>query len=173
MKFIRRLERWLLTVSATLLTILLLTSVPASAEVMKAPVETNRPTRAIESQLICQCGCTMVVEVCDCGTAENMRKDILSKMNSGMSDKQILADYMTQYGEKVLAYPEKKGFNWAAWITPFVAIVAGAALLYFILRNWVRSFNRSDAAAAPSVRLSQEEERLYDSKLQDVIKKHF
>lgn len=153
--------------------LLVLVSVPASAEVMKPPVEINRPTRAVEQQLICQCGCTMVVDVCDCGTAENIRKDILNKMNSGMSNQQVLAAYIAQYGEKVLAYPEKKGFNLTAWIIPFVAIAAGAALLYFILRNWVRSFQRSEAAAPASTKLSQEEEKLYDSKLQDVIKKHF
>ncbi len=145
----------------------------ASAQVMKPPVEINRPTRAVEQQLICQCGCTMVVDVCDCGTAENTRKDILAKMNSGMSNQQILAAFMAQYGEKVLAYPEKKGFNWAAWITPFAAIIAGATLLYFILRNWVRSSRRSEAAAPQAGRLSEEEGKIYDSKLQDVLKKHF
>lgn len=94
-------------------------------------------SKDIQKELMCQCGCTMIVDVCDCETANQIRAKITELMNQGQGKDQILAYFVGQYGEKMLASPTKKGFNLVAWILPFAAVLASGAALFFILRAWV------------------------------------
>lgn len=93
-------------------------------------------SKDVQKELMCQCGCTMIVDVCDCEIANQIRAKITELMDQGQGKDQILAYFVGQYGEKMLASPTKKGFNLLAWILPFVAVVVGGTALFFILRAW-------------------------------------
>ncbi len=110
----------------------------------------------LDDELICQCGCTMVVGNCSCGTADQMRAAILEKINTGMSKGQILSYFVSQYGERILAAPTKKGFNLMAWIIPFLAVGGGGAVVYVLLSGWViparrREEEEPDSTSSPSM----------------------
>lgn len=102
----------------------------------------------IQAGLICQCGCTMVVADCECDTANAMRDGISEFIAQGMTKDEILAAFVAQYGETVLAEPTKKGFNLAAWILPISALVAGAGLIAILLTFWIRARKGREAALA-------------------------
>ena len=51
----------------------------------------------IGANLMCQCGCTMVLSSCDCGTAEQMRGEIRSMIDQGKTKDDIL-NYYTAHG---------------------------------------------------------------------------
>ena len=91
----------------------------------------------IGANLMCQCGCTMVLSSCDCGTAEQMRGEIRSMIDQGKTKDDILNYYVGKYGEKVLAAPVAQGFNLSAYITPFAVILLGAGVIALIARQWV------------------------------------
>ena len=91
----------------------------------------------IGANLMCQCGCTMVLSSCDCGTAEQMRGEIRDLLGQGKSKTDIVNYYVSKYGEKVLAAPVAQGFNLSAYITPFAAILVGASVIGLIVRQWV------------------------------------
>ncbi len=93
-------------------------------------------SKDIEKELMCQCGCTMVVDICECDTANQIRARITELIDQGQDKDQIIASFVSQYGEKMLSSPPKKGFNLVAWILPFAAVAAGGAALFFILRVW-------------------------------------
>ncbi len=95
-------------------------------------------SKDVEKELMCQCGCTMVVDVCDCETANQIRAKITEMMNQGQSKDQIVGYFVKQYGEKMLSSPPKKGFNLIAWVVPFAAVVVGGTSLFFVLRAWAR-----------------------------------
>ena len=126
--------RWFVITTLLLLVVLL----PATA--VYAAVD----TKDVEKELMCQCGCTMVVDVCDCGTADQMRDKIAGMLSDGQDKGSIVAYFVDQYGEKVLATPTKQGFNLVAWIGPFVAVLAGGTGLFFLLRAWSRKGRRTD-----------------------------
>ncbi|MBI4180395.1 MAG: cytochrome c-type biogenesis protein CcmH [Chloroflexi bacterium] len=95
----------------------------------------------IAQQLICQCGCTLTLANCshgECMSRDAMNTLIEQKLSQGQSEKQVIAFFVAQYGEQVLASPPKRGFNLVAWIAPFVAILAGAAIIIFAMREWVK-----------------------------------
>lgn len=95
-------------------------------------------SKEVESELICQCGCNMVVDVCDCDTANQIRTKIATLISQGQDKNQILASFVSEYGEQMLAAPPKNGFNLVAWVAPFAAVAAGGTGLFFALRAWAR-----------------------------------
>jgi cytochrome c-type biogenesis protein CcmH len=102
---------------------------------------------AIQQNLMCQCGCTMVLYSCDCGTAEQMRGEIKTMLSEGKTQQQVLDSYVSKYGEKVLAAPTKQGFNLSAYITPFAGIVVAGGSVLLVLRRWVFRGKKAVAAA--------------------------
>jgi len=80
----------------------------------------------------------MVVDVCDCEQANQIRAKITEMIDQGQNKDQIVAYFVGQYGEKMLSAPTKRGFNLVAWVVPFAATAAGATALFFILRAWSR-----------------------------------
>ena len=102
-----------------------------------SPTLADSSVDEVSAGLVCQCGCTMIVNVCTCETADQMRQIISTKLSAGQTPSQIWDYFVSQYGEKVLAAPTKEGFNLTAWVTPFIAIAAGFGFLYLILKEWV------------------------------------
>lgn len=105
------------------------------------PAETT--VSSVEKNLMCTCSCTMALYTCECGTSEEMRSDVQEMIDKGMDKDQILASYVGQYGEKILSAPTKEGFNLAAWITPFLAIVVFGGVLYKVLHRWSKKQNQT------------------------------
>src|SRR5574341_2376715 len=91
----------------------------------------------IGANLMCQCGCTMVLSTCDCGTGEQMRGEIRAMLDQGKTKADIIDFYVGKYGDKVLSAPKAEGFNLSAYITPFIAILLSALAIGLIVRQWV------------------------------------
>lgn len=103
-----------------------------------SPVMADSPTvSSIAKQLICPWNMVLA----DCTNPDHrgpMIALIEQKLAQGQSETEIIQFFVAQYGEQVLATPPKKGFNLMAWMTPFVAILAGAAVIALVLRTWVK-----------------------------------
>lgn len=126
----------------------------------------------VERNLICQCGCTMVVNVCTCSWADQARADIENKLKQGITKEQIIREYVNQYGEKILSAPTKKGFNLTAWLTPFIAVLVGGCILFVLFRRWVRMPGSGPAEADTVVAIPPEEEARYRARLEDELRKN-
>lgn len=111
-----------------------------------SPALADSELDTIQQNLMCQCGCTMVLYSCDCGTAEQLRGEIKTMLGEGKTQQQILDYYVAKYGQKVLAAPTKEGFNLSAYIMPFAGIVAAGGSIFLVLRQWV--FRGKKAVAA-------------------------
>ena len=97
------------------------------------------PLDRVTEQLICDCGCSnLTVRNCTCGRADQVRADVTSRLQNGEKPDQILAAYVEEYGEQILAAPTRKGFNLVGWTLPFAAVLVGTALLVLVLRRWAR-----------------------------------
>ncbi len=124
----------------------------------------------VSSQVICQCGCTLVLENCtheECHSRDNMTALIAQQLEQGKSEEEIVQLFVTQYGEQVLASPPKKGFNLTAWILPFASILFGAAVIYVLIRKWVRTGQYSPVAVKPE---ADESDADYERRLEAELK---
>ncbi len=125
---------------------ILLAFVLSAVLLSTAPVLADSATVSeIADELICQCGCTMVLSNCthaECSSRSAMTAIIGQKLDQGESKEQIIDYFVRQYGEQVLSSPPKTGFNLVAWLLPFAAIMAGGVVIYLSLKAWVRRGSR-------------------------------
>ena len=129
-------------------------------------------SKDVERELMCQCGCSMVVNVCDCGTANEIRAKITELIDQGQNKGQIVDYFVGKYGEAMLAAPSKKGFNLVAWILPFVAVVVAGTGLFFILKTWVLKGKAGvEEPDAPAVPVSNDEADQYRGRLEEELKR--
>ncbi len=128
-----------------------------------SPVMASGIVDEIGTNLMCQCGCTMVLNTCECGTAEQMRGEIRTMVDQGKTKDDVLNFYVAKYGDKVLSAPKAEGFNLSAYITPFAVILASALAIGLIVRQWVlRTRGATEEpvlAAAPTSPASPDELR--------------
>jgi len=103
----------------------------------------------IEKQLICMCGCGMLLSSCQCSTAEEFRQEIQTKLDQGVPPEQIIQGFVTRYGETVLAAPTKSGFNLTAWITPFAALILGMTVLFLVIRTFSQRYRDKGGTNIP------------------------
>lgn len=94
----------------------------------------------LENALMCKCDdkCGKVLINCTCDTSKKTRKDLVMKLESGLTVEQVIQGYVEKYGETILSAPTKNGFNLTAWITPFAAIVVGGFGVRKVIRSWTR-----------------------------------
>lgn len=128
-----------------------------------APAHADSPTVGdISKELICQCGCLMVLGNCshaECASREGMTALIKQKLAQGQSEKQIIQSFVAQYGEQVLAAPSKQGFNLTVWVLPFGALLMGGVIIYIALKIWVRRGRYYQVKAVPKAEEGDEEYR--------------
>jgi cytochrome c-type biogenesis protein CcmH len=107
----------------------------------KGPPVMNQAKRdELEHHIHCQCGCNLDVYTCrttdfSCQVSPAMHRDVMALVAGGYSAPEIIAAFTAVYGDRVLMAPPSTGFDLAAWITPFVALSAGIALVLVVLRR--------------------------------------
>jgi cytochrome c-type biogenesis protein CcmH len=132
----------------------------------------------LEHHLHCQCGCTLDVYTCrttdfTCPISPAMHQDVMHLVEGGYTGTEILGAFRAAYGERVLMAPVREGFNWAAYITPFVAIGTGAAVVTVLTQRWRQATARrsSDklaaAVTAPDVAATPDEIARLEAAIRD------
>jgi cytochrome c-type biogenesis protein CcmH/NrfF len=112
--------------------------------------------KALERKIRCTCGCNLDVFTCrttdfTCTTSPAMHRLVLARIDSGMTEAQVLAAFQKQYGEMIFMQPPKRGFNWAAYIMPFLGLGVGLGLVFGVVRRWAKASVRvaQEPTAAP------------------------
>jgi cytochrome c-type biogenesis protein CcmH len=104
-----------------------------------SPAVAVPPVSSVSDKIMCLCGCNSVLSVCphpDCSWGIPAKEDIKQQLDAGTAPDAIIAQYVSKYGEQVLASPTKRGFNMVVWVLPFVMLVIGAAVIYYLARTW-------------------------------------
>jgi cytochrome c-type biogenesis protein CcmH len=133
----------LLFVAGTFLFIIL--SFPIFANAAVNPTE-------VEESLTCQCSCGLTVHSCNhlqCSFAVPAKQTIAEQVGQGTAKEAIVQSFVAKYGEKVLSAPTTVGFNLAAWITPFLALIVGGLAVSLVSLRWSRQRARQGATGKP------------------------
>ena len=107
----------------------------------------------ISQQLVCQCGCNLVLDVCNhhnCGSATPMRERIDRELLDGRGNGEIVAGFVDDMGLVVLSAPPASGFNLTAWVLPFVLLVVAAVVITLLLRRWKTLAPAENGVLAPA-----------------------
>jgi cytochrome c-type biogenesis protein CcmH len=111
----------------------------------------------LENALMCKCDdkCGKVLVNCTCATSDKTRAEFSKLLDSGLTVEQIIKAQVDKHGETILSAPSKTGFNLTAWMTPFVALLAGGFGLGKIIEAWKRKGapeeEKSETKDVPSI----------------------
>jgi cytochrome c-type biogenesis protein CcmH len=106
----------------------------------------------IGHQMMCICGCNQILLECNhvgCPASDGMRNELMASLTRGDSDSLVEQGFVQKYGPTVLAAPTTKGFDRAAYIMPFAALILGFGLIVLVIRSWK---NRPAPAIADGLR---------------------
>jgi cytochrome c-type biogenesis protein CcmH len=105
----------------------------------------------LENALMCKCDdkCGKVLLNCTCSTSDKTRAKFSKMLESGLTVEQIIKMQVDEHGETILSAPSKFGFNLTAWMTPFIALVAGGFGIRKVLLAWVGKKGDSDSTTTP------------------------
>lgn len=76
--------------------------------------------------------------------AVEMRAVVRERLAAGDSEEEVLAYFVSKYGQWVLLDPPKEGFNLVVWLGPLALLLGGAAFLAKVFTGWLRASGPAD-----------------------------
>lgn len=112
---------------------LVLAGVRAAAA--QSPTPSDNDVNRVAKQLYCPVCENIPLDVCPTTACGEWRELIRQKLASGWSDQQIKDYFATQYGDRVLAEPPRRGLNWLVYVLPPLFFLGGAVIVFSVLRR--------------------------------------
>ena len=137
----------------------------AAALALAAPAGACPTVSDLEDEVVCPT-CKVTLEQSDAPVADRMRAYLRTRVAACASKDQIKQELVAQFGPRVLAVPEKRGFDLLAWLLPIGGVVLAAGVVGAAAWRWSRK--PAAAAGAPAngrAGLAPELERRVDEEL--------
>src|SRR5512145_1159126 len=119
---IRKLMLMLIASLASLLTV--------SAVNAQESFPTDNDVNRVAKQLYCPVCPNTPLDVCETQACQDWRAQIRDQMSAGWTDRQVMDYFVKQYGERVLAEPERGGFMSLVWVLPVLVVILGVILVW-------------------------------------------
>ncbi|HET6444265.1 MAG TPA: cytochrome c-type biogenesis protein [candidate division Zixibacteria bacterium] len=110
---------------------------------------TDNDVNDIAKKLYCPVCPNTPLDVCETKACQDWREQISVQLSDGWSEDQIIDYFVLQYGERVLAEPERGGFTSLLWLLPVIAVLVGLVVVWQALRSW-RSARLIEMQPVPS-----------------------
>jgi cytochrome c-type biogenesis protein CcmH len=90
--------------------------------------------------------------VCETKACKDWRAQIKDQLSQGWTEQAVMDYFVTQYGERVLAEPERGGFTSLVWMLPVLIFALGLVVVGLVLRSWrsKRISQPAEAALTPT-----------------------
>lgn len=121
----------------------------------------------VEDEVMCV-SCGIPLNIADSPQADRERAFINDHIALGKSKAQIKQLMVAEYGNRVIAQPNSKGFNITNWLIPLVVVVVLIAGVAIVLPRWRRTEISAELAGddpADVPELDDEERRRIDEDL--------
>lgn len=126
----------------------------------------------ITESMTCICGCNMVVAACEgsmeCGPAAQITSETVHLISEGKTKEEILQYFVDKNGEAILAAPTKQGFNFIAWVLPFLGLFVGIGGIYIFIDRALTSRLIHEEDEEP-IESYSEEDRQYLEQIKDEL----
>jgi cytochrome c-type biogenesis protein CcmH len=123
----------------------------------------------VARQIWCPLCSGVRLDSCELKACEQMRQEIALKLAAGEDAESIKSYFLAQYGPQILGEPPREGFNWLAWVLPFVALGGGA--IFLVARGRSLFTSSAGAHARPSAQVAPEDEP-YARRLEEELKRY-
>ncbi len=91
----------------------------------------------ITDNLMCTCGCPHSIGHCgeECPVAPQLVHEISELVTAGNTEEEVYQIFEEKYGLRVRAVPLAEGFNLLVWVMPFVGLLAGVVVIFFVINR--------------------------------------
>jgi cytochrome c-type biogenesis protein CcmH len=114
---------------------LLLVILAVAALAQTASEKPSLDVRRVGMRLQCQCGCKDSVATCsmlECGFSKPAKEKIARMLALGMSDQQIIDDFVREYGPGIYLSPPSA----FGWIVPYASVGFGLVVIWLFLKKY-------------------------------------
>ncbi len=121
------------------------------------PAPTSAPLKAVSDndvnlvakKLYCPVCPNTPLDVCETTACKDWRAQIKDQLSQGWTEQAVMDYFVTQYGERVLAEPERRGFTSLVWTLPILILGLGLVVVWLVLRGWRNKRLSQSLPAAP------------------------
>ena len=110
---------------------------------------TDDDVNRVAKKLYCPVCPNTPLDVCETKACEDWRAQIRDELSQGWTEQQVIDYFVAQYGERVLAEPQRKGFTSLVWFLPLIAVLIGTGAVYEILKSWRRKKTPALVVSSP------------------------
>ncbi|MBE0696355.1 MAG: cytochrome c-type biogenesis protein CcmH, partial [Anaerolineaceae bacterium] len=136
------------------------------------PTPSDNEVNRIAKEMFCPVCENIPLDVCPTQACTEWRELIRLKLSEGWSDEQIKQYFATQYGDRVLNEPPRRGLNWLVYILPVAFFLTGALVLWRVLNGMqVKKGALAAPVAGSEPPSAQAADDLYLKELEDELKK--
>ncbi|HJW83039.1 MAG TPA: cytochrome c-type biogenesis protein CcmH [Anaerolineae bacterium] len=129
---------------------------------------TDDEVNAIAKQLYCPVCPNTPLDVCETKACQDWRQQIRDQLAAGWSEPQIIDYFVAQYGERVLAEPQRGGFTGLVWVLPVISALLGLVVVGQVLKGWRASRQPPLAPGLPAAHISPEVLARIEQELQEM-----
>ena len=116
-----------------------------------ASTDLERRTTEIAAELRCPVCQGVSVEDSPTELARQMRAVVREQLAAGRTPDQVRQYFVDKYGEWILLEPKASGFNLVVYVLPWLAMLAGLAVIVLAVRRWTRPLPAEASAEASPV----------------------
>lgn len=158
---------WIFALAALVVMAGIFTATPAIAQDDNpAPTPSDNEVNAIAKNMYCPVCENIPLDVCGTQACTQWREQIRELLSEGYTEEEIYDYFVQLYGDRVLAEPPRRGFNWLVYILPPVAFLAGVYVLYRGFKSWQKPIEELEEEAAQVLQTDE-----YVSRLEEELKK--
>ncbi len=99
-------------------------------------VDLENTAREIEGNLMAPCCWSQTIDYHTSNISKEMRLEVKEMLARGESKDEIIAHYVRQYGQRILAVPPATGFNLTVFVLPGLFLVGGGWGVVVVVRKW-------------------------------------
>ncbi len=103
--------------------------------------------------------------MCETKACQDWRAQIKDQLSTGWTEAQILDYFVQQYGERVLAEPQRQGFSSLVWVLPVIGTTIALGTISYVLKNWKARDTRNDSISIDTTPVEPEVEARIEEKL--------
>jgi cytochrome c-type biogenesis protein CcmH/NrfF len=131
--------------------LLFLVLVAAALAQTESEIESDEVKR-VGTHIACQCGACQENVNCNmssgqCHFCKPARTKIYKMQRAGMSDDQVIASFVKEYGQAIFRADPNSFF----WLIPYVSLAAGGGVLWLVLKRMRGSKGLRPATGGPAI----------------------
>lgn len=113
-------------------------------------IVTDDEVNAIANKLYCPVCENIPLDACGTAACADWRYEIRLQLESGMTEQQIVDDFVRRFGDRVVGTPQDPLLRIISLVTPILAILAAGVLALLTFRNWQQRSRLAKHKAMPT-----------------------